>query len=449
MWDKLGFKENPYSTKPLRATSEDVELLIGRQEESIDFATALESASNGVIILSGMPGVGKTSFLNIQQYLLERKLLGFGPKIIAARQLCPVQSNDTPKDIALRGLSSLVRSIELYCNEYNQQMPKNVDSVRKWLTQKNNGVGIQFGLTIMGFGGNFGRELSLPSLSEISYEGLIDIITSIVQESIKEFEAESMILVLDNLENLEEAFLGTLLMNFRDTLFSIENLYWVLIGQSGLASLIQTLDNRVFQRLTSSIELTPITQEELKAAIDVRVQKFHNKGSGKSPISESVYKKLYNYSNGEIRFVFKYCSEICINFASAIRKDILKKGIGKVSMDIWDQYIGEFMISHEFKDEHSDVYLMQIVKKEFDGLNLKNKDKEVLQKIGSKKQARAKDFREYNVRTMQDFSSNFLNRLANQGLLLRRQEGRAVLYELRGLILLANEYGFLSIDGTQ
>ena len=67
MWKELGFKENPYDTNPLSVKKEDVDLLIGRRDESIEFATKLESAQQGVIILSGVPGVGKTSFLNVQQ----------------------------------------------------------------------------------------------------------------------------------------------------------------------------------------------------------------------------------------------------------------------------------------------------------------------------------------------------------------------------------------------
>jgi len=68
MWKKLGFRENPYDTKPLKVSKGDVDLLMGREEEQIDFLTAIESDSQGIFVLSGVPGVGKTSFLNVQQY---------------------------------------------------------------------------------------------------------------------------------------------------------------------------------------------------------------------------------------------------------------------------------------------------------------------------------------------------------------------------------------------
>ncbi len=50
---------------------EDIALLLGRESEQVDFLTEIEASSDGVFVLSGVPGVGKTSFLNIQQYLIE------------------------------------------------------------------------------------------------------------------------------------------------------------------------------------------------------------------------------------------------------------------------------------------------------------------------------------------------------------------------------------------
>lgn len=41
LWEKLGFKENPYDTKPLNVNKTDVDLLMGRESEQIDFLTAI------------------------------------------------------------------------------------------------------------------------------------------------------------------------------------------------------------------------------------------------------------------------------------------------------------------------------------------------------------------------------------------------------------------------
>lgn len=36
-WERLGFRENPYNTKPLNVSLQDVGLLMGRNEEQIKF----------------------------------------------------------------------------------------------------------------------------------------------------------------------------------------------------------------------------------------------------------------------------------------------------------------------------------------------------------------------------------------------------------------------------
>ena len=90
-----------------------------------------------------------------------------------------------------------------------------------------------------------------------------------------------------------------MLISFRDTLFSIPNLWWVLIGQSGLGSLIQSLDPRVFERISGSgIEVRPIELDELDKAIAIRVSRFHKSGSAKAPLPIETHKQLFEASFG-------------------------------------------------------------------------------------------------------------------------------------------------------
>lgn len=115
MWDQLGIRESPYNTNPLKARAEDIDLLVGRSVKATEFFTSLEVSSQGILIHSGSPGVGKTSFLNIQQFRLENELAPFGPKLLAARDLCPVQPNGPLEAVARRALGSLCKSVEKWC----------------------------------------------------------------------------------------------------------------------------------------------------------------------------------------------------------------------------------------------------------------------------------------------------------------------------------------------
>lgn len=325
MWESLGFRESPFNTNPLVARQEDVDLLVGRSSESVDLCTQLGTASEGILVISGRPGVGKTSFFNIQQFLLENDQALFGPKILAARTLCPVQPSDDIRKISIRALDSLYRSVNEWCSINKVDLPQQTKEIGKWIAGTGTS-GFSLGINILGFGGSVGRTTQLPKISDATFEAISDAISAISAEVIELLHFKSVVIALDNIENLSDELLGSMLISFRDTLFSTPNVWWVLIGQSGLSSLIQSLDPRVFERTTGSgIEVRPIELTELYDAIKLRVAKFHKKKTGKAPLTEETFKNLFEASFGEVRFVFKYSNNICTKFVEAMRSDVLKE----------------------------------------------------------------------------------------------------------------------------
>ncbi|AMO74442.1 MULTISPECIES: ATP-binding protein [Pseudomonas] len=446
MWESLGFRESPYNTDPLKSRKEDVELLVGREKESIEFCTQLETDRKGVLILSGAPGVGKTSFFNVQQYLLESQEAIIGPHALASRKLCPIQPGDDVRTIAVRALDSLHKSIEEWCRIKGQLIPTETKKIGKWLTGAN--TGFDFGIQIFGNGGNIGRSVDLPSLADASFESIVNAIEALASEAAATLGFECSIITLDNLENLKEDQLKAMLISFRDTLFSIPNLWWVLIGQSGLGSLIQSLDPRVFERTTGSgIEITPIELDELNSAISARVKKFHKSQNGTAPLTIDTHKMLFEASYGEMRFVFKYSNSICTKFVEKIRQVVLEKNKTanrRALNEYLDQAIGKQMINDQIDHSLCVSYLRQIVESEIKGLSLKPKEKIVLHQIGEKGKARPSEFKDFNFRTLQDFSSNYLTKLYGMNLLVREQEGKAVNYRLRGIARLGHSYGLFT-----
>jgi hypothetical protein len=368
---------------------------------------------------------------------------------MCARHLCSVQPSDIPEALALRALHSICRSVEDYCSINQKNIPKETKKVADWLNRKG-GSGYELGLEILGFGGSFGRQVEVPAVTDITFEGLTDVITCVISEVVNKLDMAGVFLALDNIENLEDEQLSSLLMTFRDTLFTIPRLWWVVIGQSGLGSLVQTLDPRVSDRLVSSgLELEPISLQELHVAIERRVARFHAKGSGKAPLPSPIHNHLYSASHGEIRFVFKYSHSICAQFISNLRKMAIKRmkerrSVGKFEEGKLDELLGEFLIEEQVPEDYANDLLREIITAEIRGLNLRSKDKQILTKIGETEGARAKDYQTYGLRSMQDFSSNYLSKFFKQHLLARRQEGRAVLYTLRGIVALAAEFGLLS-----
>ena len=82
MWEKFGFTDNPYNAKPLQATADDLRLFQNRKREGAKFLTQMDSKDGCIVVVSGDAGIGKTSFVNIQQHILATGKAGFGPKLL-------------------------------------------------------------------------------------------------------------------------------------------------------------------------------------------------------------------------------------------------------------------------------------------------------------------------------------------------------------------------------
>jgi hypothetical protein len=444
-WERLGFSENPYNTKPLNVRSKDVDLLMGRNEEQVEFLNAIDSSKEGILVLSGVPGVGKTSFFNIQQFLLESGHAPFGPRLLSARQLCPVNPYDEPRLIAERCVQSLCKSIQIYCSLTGATLPTETKKISEWINRRAT-ANYSIGLTILGNGGSIGRQITVSSLKDTTYEGLVEVIEVMVSEVVSTLNFKGCIIALDNIENLQEDELGESLITFRDTLFSLDNVWWVLIGQAGLNSLIETKDPRVSQRISASIDLKPITDDALKRAVDQRVDKFHSgQEKGSSPIPEVIYTKLFESSNGEIRFVFKYCHDICLSLVKKVRAEMQKmeNGWGE---ELFNKLMGNYFVKNEIGEEKCNDLLKELITENFNGLNLSQEIKGILKLIGEKKSVGIKDYKDFKpfgIKTQNEFLHNFLTQLKDKNLLLRKTEGKLVKYQLRGIALIALEQDLL------
>jgi hypothetical protein len=106
--------------------------------------------------------------------------------------------------------------------------------------------------------------------------------------------------------------------------------------------------------------------------------------------------------------------------------------------------MGKFIIKNQVNIEYSNNSLKSLIKEDFNGLHLTPTEKQVLKKIGKEGKVKSSDYKEYipfGISNMQQFISNYLTKLHDQQLLFRRQEGKSITYELRGISIFSLEYG--------
>ncbi|HET9515233.1 MAG TPA: hypothetical protein VFO95_14985, partial [Gemmatimonadales bacterium] len=65
LWDRLGFRGDPYATSHLPVADWSEELFVGRRQDRERLIEFLRAYSSGWTMVEGRPGVGKTSFVNV------------------------------------------------------------------------------------------------------------------------------------------------------------------------------------------------------------------------------------------------------------------------------------------------------------------------------------------------------------------------------------------------
>lgn len=297
---------------------------------------------------------------------------------------------------------------------------------------------------MLGTGGNVALTFDAPPVSESTLENWKDVLSVVASEVRERLKYQGIFVVLDNAETVDNEHLASLMMSFRDTLFTVAGIWWVFIGQSGLYSLIDATDKRISQRIQGTgLEVAPLSAKQLHEVVERRVRRFRAREDAVSPISHEVHSRLYDASKGEIRFVLKTSDALIRRVIANFRKDVAKivKDVPETGFeDKFVDILSKRLVEGQVPDKYIKACLRDLTFESLRDLRLRKSELAVLQAIGEG-EARAKDHARFRVGTMQDFSANYLTKMFRSGLLHRRQAGRAVYYSLRGFAALAHEYG--------
>lgn len=444
MWSELGFEESPYDVKPLAISKEDARLLVGRKKEAIAFATSLESAKGGAFVIAGRPGVGKTSFLNAQQYFLWSGSAPFGPKILPSFKAYSVQPNDTAKEICIGCLDALISSIEFGFATRGKKVSKEFANIRAWRqgSQKISGGTIM----VLGIGGGMTRSFDAPSVSAAPLDLLCDMINTLVIEAKNKLGVEKIAVSIDNIDNLPDAKVPEVFVALRDNLFVIEYLWVFAIGQENLMSIVRAEAPKAAERVLAFIEVSPLDLDEIIEAIASRVARFSQKGVGSAPITERIHKLIYTASSGEIRFTFQTCNMICKKFIEELREQVLQSSVPIHQKIGIESLLAEHLVNNVIPDNTCEYYLEQMVLEEVKNLKLTSSESRTLSKICEKGSVANKDWKACGANGARPFNKA-CSKYVELGLLRRFRTRRVYQYEPAGLLTLAHELHLSLIDG--
>lgn len=314
MWENFGFRESPYGTEPVPATEEGDQLLVGREAEITKLESRIISCGTHPT-LEGDNGVGKTSLLRVACYRLrkafeeDRSAKLFIP-IDEFFQLDPgTKVDEFVRQVYLAIASAIVRE-HATLKTHLDNVP-NVADFRTWLTAPvlRSGSG---GVTVAGFGGSGGVGRAANTGSGFSDAGFKELVDTWLRQLFPSSQAGGFICVIDNLELLETTQSArSLLEAIRDPLLNRRGLRWILCGARGIIR-TSVSSPRLEGRLKDPIEIAPISDEFVAAAIKQRIEISGTHPRAEAPVGPETFRSLYDILNRNLRNAFKVAEDFSL-----------------------------------------------------------------------------------------------------------------------------------------
>jgi len=401
VWEWFGFRKNPYDFLPLAVNKEDRTLFVGRDAELPRLVTPIASDAGGIIVVEGRVGVGKTSFVNVVQYDRWQ-----ARSCLPSFQVLQVQPNTDPIGFILSAFSTCIGSLELSKSGATDHDP-DLKAGKAMVTQMlNSGWSFSGGLNVGLFGGQAGAgKAAAPS------SPLLPAMPTILTTAGKWFDAASrfgwskFIIPVNNLDMLDEESAVNFMNVVRDYMitFAKKGVWWVLIAKDGFVHTLENRAHRVSEVLTGPpVRLNPLSLDEVKKAIDVRVNKYGKEGV-KAPAPDEIVSWLYKLSDGEVRAIFKKLTDMIFEYHATVpsAKTITETAARNI-------LVGE-------------------ARRRIEGLGIQTNWIRILEGTASKGKVHQGGFKDYNFNNQPAFR-NALEKLCYFDLLRRKEAGREVTY---------------------
>ena len=441
IWTEFGFSQTPYRTTPLAPNDFDYELFTSRARgESASFLTAMDSSDGSFVIVSGDVGIGKTSFVNIQQHLLSNGGAGFGPSLIPCFTSTPLGQEDTPVALARRFAHEAISNIERYCGQTNLAVPSACAKIREWMfSHKPMTSGYQITVGPLGIG----RTVVVPPAADATLETWRDVLQLLATETRDQLNVQGFIVCMENAENCEIRDLAKLLMGYRDILFVIEGIWWILIGPSHLYEQLAIADRRVSQRIKGSgIELSHFTTEEFHDLIERRVKAYRKTEGAISPLSKNVHDLLFQAAQGEVRFMLDTATTLMDAIIMQVREKVQISQHRSVAPQVLRTTISRVLQKELIDKQIPDALAKRILSVEVRKyVEQHRKSSEFFKKISCFADGclTEGDYEKAGYDKAGQFRDEFLEPLRAEGLLFRESKDGQHQYTLKGFAWLANE----------
>ncbi|MFH1652575.1 MAG: hypothetical protein ABIE74_00810 [Pseudomonadota bacterium] len=143
MYEAIGFIKNPFFTDPLEPSKEGFEKFVGRRGDVHSYLAQMAGLEGCIHLVTGNPGVGKTTFVNVMQYVtsFDKPKTQFEDIAHSPSRLIPnmnklqINSDETAQSLMLKITSSIIFSLMHIYDELKRSVPKEINQRHKWINE--------------------------------------------------------------------------------------------------------------------------------------------------------------------------------------------------------------------------------------------------------------------------------------------------------------------------
>lgn len=315
-WDLLGYKRDPLFCSPLGVDANSQSLFVGRDDEIRRLLVAFMRRNNGLIPIGGMPGSGKTTFVNHVQFLLSSGQIGQHVEGVQTANFVPCASpveinpKHSKSDILKMCLASITSSIVSYYAYLGKKPPKQTNQVFESMSAvASDSLTFGGGVTVFGTGGNlkYGRGKQGKNdflLNDVSIESKI---AEVVAEVRSDISSPGTAIILDNTELLDDGFICDAANMLRDSILNIEGLWCILIGRDGVGGMLSARAPRLRgYQLTSALDVPSLSFDSFSSLVAKRHKTYRTTEDVEFPVPEEVLEFVFRASQGDLRFTLDF-----------------------------------------------------------------------------------------------------------------------------------------------
>jgi hypothetical protein len=313
IWERLGFRDDPYATShlPVAAWSED--LFVGREPDRNRLTEFLRAYPTGWTMVEGRPGVGKTSFVNVVLWELFRAGQRFPLGTVVE-----VPGGATREAFLLTVLSALVESCRERFGEDELKHTRSYLNAEQAVSQIIREAGqASLSASAFGVGGGFGRGRSTTVSAPlgVTANALLELLRPLVQD-LRSRGFGGVVVPVNNLDVMPAVEVISFLNSIRDITRAVADVHWVFIGSAGLFGTLEREMRRLSETFTGNpIVLAPLEWNQVQDALERRRRYYALEGSPPLPISEAVSGLVHEAGGGELRFTLARLGRTALDFA--------------------------------------------------------------------------------------------------------------------------------------